>query len=135
MLFICHMPKYHVRLAWLMAGTISFSGIVHASCMCLFMVESSTTNRETFEQLIHAGAVQADCLKDILQLWRNSTVVLLDEVDMLLQSLKSELNFPIGTEWDLFFATSASFKGKLSSSNDLVCCVVFIFFDRSKAYR
>ena len=41
----------------------------------------------------------ADVLRDVLQLWGPDQrgVLLLDEVDMLLHPLKSELNFPIGT--------------------------------------
>jgi hypothetical protein len=38
----------------------------------------------------------ADELGRILSIWRDRTVALLDEVDLLLHPLKSELNFPIG---------------------------------------
>lgn len=45
-----------------------------------------------------ACAEHADALRDVIQLWGagDDGVLLLDEVDMLLHPLKSELNFPIG---------------------------------------
>jgi hypothetical protein len=44
--------------------------------------------------------VQADELSKILQLFKEG-VMLLDEVDLILHPLKSELNFPIGDKFDL----------------------------------
>jgi hypothetical protein len=44
--------------------------------------------------------VQAEELAKILELFRNG-VMLLDEVDLILHPLKSELNFPIGEKFDL----------------------------------
>ena len=43
-------------------------------------------------------ARKADILQDIMELWgaRQRGIALLDEVDLLLHPLKSELNFPIG---------------------------------------
>jgi hypothetical protein len=53
-------------------------------------------NRERIEQL----AKQAKELQGILQLFRQG-VMLLDEVDLILHPLKSELNFPLGEKVDL----------------------------------
>jgi hypothetical protein len=44
--------------------------------------------------------VQAEELSKILQLFKEG-VMLLDEVDLILHPLKSELNFPIGDKFDL----------------------------------
>ena len=35
-------------------------------------------------------------LSQIVELWRSDTILMMDEVDLLLHPLKSELNFPIG---------------------------------------
>ena len=48
-----------------------------------------------------------DILK-VLSMWRNS-ILIMDEVDMLLHPLKSELNFPIGNKHDIDF-TPARWK-------------------------
>ncbi|KAJ9441712.1 putative nucleoredoxin 1-2 [Diplonema papillatum] len=40
-------------------------------------------------------------LKKLLILWKDKAVVVMDEVDLLLHPLKSELNFPIGEKHDL----------------------------------
>lgn len=68
----------------------------------------------------------ADHLAYILGLWRNG-VALLDEVDLLLHPLKSELNFPIGKKvsldlephrWTLpFFLLDGLFEGTKQMSN------------------
>eukprot|EP01063_Lacrimia_lanifica_P039595 TRINITY_DN8724_c1_g4_i1.p1 TRINITY_DN8724_c1_g4~~TRINITY_DN8724_c1_g4_i1.p1 ORF type:complete len:4579 (+),score=2099.61 TRINITY_DN8724_c1_g4_i1:248-13984(+) len=40
-------------------------------------------------------------LKSLLSFWRDRSVLVMDEVDLLLHPLKSELNFPIGEKHDL----------------------------------
>eukprot|EP00756_Hemistasia_phaeocysticola_P010308 Hpha_TRINITY_DN15008_c2_g11::TRINITY_DN15008_c2_g11_i2::g.123952::m.123952 len=40
-------------------------------------------------------------LQKILTLWRSNSLLVMDEVDLLLHPLKSELNFPIGRKHDL----------------------------------
>jgi hypothetical protein len=42
------------------------------------------------------GNRAAASLSRILKLWRTDTLLMMDEVDLLLHPLKSELNFPIG---------------------------------------
>ena len=49
---------------------------------------------------IDAFKLQADELQKTLSLFRDG-VMLLDEVDLILHPLKSELNFPIGEKFDL----------------------------------
>jgi hypothetical protein len=59
--------------------------------------QSKRSNREITrlrDQMI-AKSSMADTLVHILDLWKN-TVLIMDEVDVLLHPLKSELNFPIG---------------------------------------
>lgn len=43
-------------------------------------------------------------LSAVLKLWRDDAVVIMDEIDMLLHPLKSELNFPIGQKIEIDFA-------------------------------
>ena len=49
---------------------------------------------------------KADCLSDIIQNWGRAKggIALLDEVDLLLHPLKSELNFPVGSKETLSLA-------------------------------
>ena len=46
--------------------------------------------------LTNTNAPARRSLQKVLQLWKSDTLLLMDEVDLLLHPLKSELNFPIG---------------------------------------
>ena len=56
---------------------------------------------EELASVLKEKELVADHLGDILQLWRKNTVALIDEVDLVLHPLKSELNFPIGEKFQL----------------------------------
>jgi len=58
---------------------------------------SGRMNRETVKlrDAMAARSSMADALVPVLDLWRNAVLVM-DEVDVLLHPLRSELNFPIG---------------------------------------
>lgn len=59
-------------------------------------------------QLLRANSEQADVLRDILRLFGKDCggILLLDEVDQVLHSLRSELNFPIGSRSQLDMSPS-----------------------------
>ena len=50
------------------------------------------------ELIVTSGSANAAAvsLSQIVELWRSDTLLMMDEVDLLLHPLKSELNFPIG---------------------------------------
>jgi hypothetical protein len=58
--------------------------------------------KEACEQLVgakvHELEEQVHVLRQILELFRSRAIALVDEVDLVLHPLKSELNFPIGTK-------------------------------------
>ena len=73
--------------------------------------ESQRTNKEIvrLRDMMVARSDMADALVKILQLWKDG-ILIMDEVDVLLHPLRSELNFPIGNKqpidlsgyrWDL----------------------------------
>jgi len=51
--------------------------------------------RQQAVQRVREHSAHANALAGVMRLWR-SGVLLLDEVDMVLHPLRSELNFPIG---------------------------------------
>jgi hypothetical protein len=66
----------------------------------------------------------ADEIKRVLNMWRTRGVLLMDEVDLLLHPLKSELNFPIGNkiEIDIDVETlgASGVTGSMSTINQKV---------------
>jgi hypothetical protein len=62
-------------------------------------------------QQLKASEQCADDLKDIIQLWgaKKKGVLILDEVDLILNPLKSELNFPIGSDFSVVFLFACCF--------------------------
>jgi len=68
--------------------------LVHASQASLQHAQGLVEESELFETL--------DCLKHILSIWKKpSSIALLDEVDLIMNPLKSEMIFPIGHKEDL----------------------------------
>ena len=51
---------------------------------------------EVGEKRLRIKSVMADEIARIMRLWKDNGVLILDEVDLLLHPLRSELNFPIG---------------------------------------
>ena len=63
--------------------------------------EKSALNREELARFNHASQTKAaHALAQILKIWGDG-VLLMDEVDMLLHPLRSELNFPVGQKYPL----------------------------------
>lgn len=64
----------------------------------------------------------ADAIGVLLKQWRDSGVLLMDEVDMLLHPLKSELNFPIGAKMkiDVDGGGEGSAERELTSGGDAI---------------
>jgi len=86
------------------------------------------------EKRLRIKSVMADEIARIMHLWRNNGVLILDEVDLLLHPLRSELNFPIGPKkpldlsphrWELpvhildavFYTTSGRVSVQIGLSN------------------
>ena len=72
-----------------------------AICHCPLDLPPMQPHIQRVERLANefrSASKKADILRDIMELWgaRQRGIALLDEVDLLLHPLKSELNFPIG---------------------------------------
>lgn len=63
------------------------------------------------ELIVTSGPANAAAvsLSHIVELWRSDTLLMMDEVDLLLHPLKSELNFPIGESVTLVSPSPSSF--------------------------
>ena len=64
------------------------------------MVSVSTLPNGAFSLRLTSVAQDAEQLREILKLFHQGAL-LMDEVDLILHPLKSELNFPIGMKHDL----------------------------------
>eukprot|EP00939_MAST-03C_sp_MAST-3C-sp1_P001539 g1539.t1 len=86
----------------LMLKYIDLLQSVEAASPVLFcpreMLGQQRKKSERLANELRSNAVAADALENILAMWdaRSGGVALLDEVDLLLHPLRSELNFPIG---------------------------------------
>lgn len=77
----------------------------------LHSVEEATTSNDEnvcfqskrFRKVLENRSEMADSLHPILHLWK-STVLIMDEVDVLLHPLRSELNFPLGDKHSIDLA-------------------------------
>lgn len=77
---------------------------------------------------MHADRVlrfQADRAVQLMSIWRGAVAVI-DEVDIVLHPLKSELNWPLGDRYPLDFAPSRLEEGSPAAQWMLIvhCCAV-----------
>ncbi|KAF0690318.1 Aste57867_18249 [Aphanomyces stellatus] len=92
-----------------------------------FDLHDSSKTGQRIRKLLTARSDMADELHSILRLWQKG-VLIMDEVDVLLHPLRSELNFPIGNKfpidlaanrWELpLFLLDTVFSNKHSALND-----------------
>ena len=96
------------------------SFFLHSNCTAdlhrLIGMEESNNKREKEKYAKHKAMLETgDELAKVIDLWsaRQGGVLLMDEVDLLLHPLRSELNFPMGKP-----------KGMCAVGCCVVCCVV-----------
>ncbi|OQR84514.1 hypothetical protein ACHHYP_13291 [Achlya hypogyna] len=70
-----------------------------------FRLDDRSRTGQRIRKVLHARADMADELQVILRRWQEG-VLIMDEVDVLLHPLRSELNFPIGNKFPIDLAAN-----------------------------
>ena len=104
--------------------------VSQADLASLVPTASTRALREVIQvrDVLVARSAMADALYYILQLWRQKGLLIMDEVDVLLHPLRSELNFPLGQKealssfrWEIpmFIIDGIFFRERGSTINSL----------------